>query len=530
MGLFSRSRSDGGGGGYLLGYGNRKKDYGAIDDDGLPVGGPDSPSLVPKLPSSLPLPRSSSPMATVSPRNHRFRAYDLEDVLEVDEEEAEELVDVPYSTLVRNYTLVPISSLLFLLALIVLFTTVWPITPPPTPDNPSPPPSSPPHPWWAPRPSYAGLLVGASAWIISYTLRIPIYALSTCFHSYISGVTVAISTVLAIALEEALRLGALVILGLKLDDPPASGSEEWDEIWPRTGDEAFQKTFWVAVGWAIVEVGWSIAQGYEQLALYRDVLPPSPSYIHNWLSSSVLIPQSATDSQHPGQELIESPIPSDSSESESISHRYVHSALKKSISPPGTLAPVRRGTSTGGGGTYPQTPNTARRPESALEAGLYGEALLDAEMRELINLQSRVELEMVYGVPPPNIPVFISVLQRIDSILLTVGLTLTISSVWLTQLAAVSEPSPSPSDFFSGAATTLVNVVHRHPPLSSVEIQAALWRTFPTYVVLTLLHASLALMWTEALPRIGVHTASYAALLVSLGVFFAGLGWWGALS
>lgn len=106
MGLFSGFRSSGGAG-YLLGNGKRKKDYGAIDDEGLPVGGPDSPSLVPKLPSPLPLPRSSSPMATISPRNHRFRAYDLEDVLEVDEEEAEELVDgelaldlsVPHRTL-----------------------------------------------------------------------------------------------------------------------------------------------------------------------------------------------------------------------------------------------------------------------------------------------------------------------------------------------------------------------------------------------------------------------------------------------
>lgn len=92
MGLFSGFRSSSGGG-YLLGGGKRKKDYGAIDDEGHPVGGPDSPSLVPRLPSTLPIPRSSSPMATVSPRNHRFRAYDLEDVLEVDEEEAEELVD-----------------------------------------------------------------------------------------------------------------------------------------------------------------------------------------------------------------------------------------------------------------------------------------------------------------------------------------------------------------------------------------------------------------------------------------------------
>lgn len=37
-------------------------------------------------------------------------------------------------------------------------------------------------------------------------------------------------------------------------------------------------------------------------------------------------------------------------------------------------------------------------------------------------------------------------------------------------------------------------------------------------------------MWALALPSIGVHSASYAALLLALGLFFAGLGYWDALS
>lgn len=96
----------------------------------------------------------------------------------------------------------------------------------------------------------------------------------------------ALSTLLSIALEEGLRLGALVILGLKLDDPPASGSEEWDETWPRTGDEAFQKTFWVAVGFAIVEVGWSIAQGYEQVSFRFPIFLSIPGPVPKTLSDS----------------------------------------------------------------------------------------------------------------------------------------------------------------------------------------------------------------------------------------------------
>jgi len=59
------------------------------------------------------------------------------------------------------------------------------------------------------------------------------------------------------------------------------------------------------------------------------------------------------------------------------------------------------------------------------------------------------------------------------------------------------------------------------------------WRvihtTVPVFAVVVLVHFLLSILWIEALPRIGVHTASYVGLLVSLTMFFAGLGYWGAL-
>ncbi|KAG8907954.1 hypothetical protein FRB99_001462 [Tulasnella sp. 403] len=489
MGLFSSS-SGPSLPSYLLGRSSQQQrsgGYGATDENQ-----PSSPSLVPKLPPTpRPSSRPSSPMMATSgmtsPRRDRLRPYDLEDLVEVDEEadEVEELVDVPYSTLVRNYTLVPISAYLFLGSLTVLFAIAWPSTS--DSNEPSGPASAP----WYPRPHLASLLVGASAWVVSYSLRVPLFLLSSCLATYADSLAISLSTVLHVALEEAMRLGALVLLGIRLGDGNSNrGDDEWG-LWPRPGDDAFRKTFYVAVGWAFVEVAWSVAQGYEQLALYRDLLPPSPSFLQQYYSGSHVVPDDV----------------SSSSESESISHRYVHAALKKSISPPESR---------------PRGPLS----RSSIDAGLYGEAALDAEMRELINLQSRTELEMVYGVPPPNIPVFISILQRIDSILLTIGLTLTISSVYLAQLANHSAPPPSESLPNSSPPSILVV----HPESTPAEIEAALTNTFPSYVVLTLLHGSLALMWTEALPRIGVHTASYTALVVSLGVFFAGLAWWGALN
>jgi hypothetical protein len=53
--------------------------------------------------------------------------------------------------------------------------------------------------------------------------------------------------------------------------------------------------------------------------------------------------------------------------------------------------------------------------------------------------------------------------------------------------------------------------------------------TLPAFILVVLVHFFLTSLWMEALPRIGVHTVSYVGLLVSLAIFFAGLGYWGAL-
>ncbi|KAG8931322.1 hypothetical protein FRC02_002870 [Tulasnella sp. 418] len=248
--------------------------------------------------------------------------------------------------------------------------------------------------------------------------------------------------------------------------------------YPDTQDDAFRQVFWFALGWALVEVVWSIAQGYEQLALYRDVLDGERDKT-KWETGS-----------------------DDDAEVESISHRFVHSAFK-SVTPP------------------EHSPYGQSRSLSILDPRANGHQVnLDSEMTQLINIQSRTELESVYGVPPPNIPVFIFILQRLDAMLLTIGLTLIVSSTYLSELIAhplTQLPSHHPSspepDF---------------PPRP--DVVAAALGTVPMYIILVLVHASLAMMWTEALPKIGIHTASYTALLIALGVFFVGLASWGALS
>jgi len=119
-------------------------------------------------------------------------------------------------------------------------------------------------------------------------------------------------------------------------------------------------------------------------------------------------------------------------------------------------------------------------------------SIVDEDLVQSIQLRDREALELVFGVPLPNIPVFISCLQRIDAQLLSMGFTLLVSAAY------VSEHRTS---LFRGTIFGLV----------------------------LLLHSILTVVWAEALPRIGIHTASYVSLLVAIGTFFAGLALWGAL-
>jgi len=151
--------------------------------------------------------------------------------------------------------------------------------------------------------------------------------------------------------------------------------------------------------------------------------------------------------------------------------------------------------------------------QNGVELGDAVQLALDHDLDRLVNLKAREELELVYGIPVIDIPVIITTLQRLDSILLSLGLSLLISHAYLS--SSISSPLHPVSAFSSMLPTTH----HGNRPLMI---------TFPIAVTV---HAALAMLYTPPiLPRIGVHTAAYISLLGALGVFFAGLGVWGALS
>ncbi|KAG8807681.1 hypothetical protein FRC17_004321, partial [Serendipita sp. 399] len=160
---------------------------------------------------------------------------------------------------------------------------------------------------------------------------------------------------------------------------------------------------------------------------------------------------------------------------------------------------------------------------------------LEAELSSFITRKQRAELEGVYGSPLPRIPSFLIALQRLDSILLSIGLTLLVSSAYLRALYLPPETHDSPDH--AGVVAGLLQTTKRAADGGSVrykqdwEVDWATIKdtTIPVFVIVVVVHFALSILWIEALPRIGVHTASYVGLLVSLTAFFAGLGYWNAL-
>lgn len=108
-----------------------------------------------------------------------------------------------------------------------------------------------------------------------------------------------------------------------------------------------------------------------------------------------------------------------------------------------------------------------------------------------------------------------------NAVLSSIGVCLLLTATYMQSSFAIpTPPSPTPPSFFKRDF-----VVSLHPPFASNQRLALI--TLPIFIVYILL----AMMHTPLiLPRIGIHTFVYVELLVSLGVFFGGLGVWDALS
>ena len=293
--------------------------------------------------------------------------------------------------------------------------------------------------------------------------------------------------------------------------------------------------WWLALGWSLAEVAAGVAQGYETLALYRDVLVPESNARE--LVASALAPSTWPLPQPPP------PPPATQngggSDNSPSPPRAADERLRESLS---------RGEDGGGGGgsgacaeVAGSPPVRGRQLQSASRSAWT--AASDAEIRlevdkdfdELVAVKAREELEELYGFPAivsrrpddplslsltvlffgggmQRVPVFVSCLLRVASILLSLGIVLLLSAGYITSPLALSPI----------AENELTAII---PPCWS---NGLFWGTF---LGVCAVNWCLSLLHTPVfLPRVGVHVVAYLGLLVGLGMLFAGLGVWDALS
>ncbi|KAF7321119.1 hypothetical protein HMN09_00199800 [Mycena chlorophos] len=279
------------------------------------------------------------------------------------------------------------------------------------------------------------ILIPAALFIFTHCLRPVLFTLPTLVVPE-SFATTLVSTALSTILTIVGRMVALILLLIR---PYAA----YDT--PTWHDPAFVRIWWAGLGWAAAEGIVAVAQGYAGLELYRDVLVPS----------STATPRAATPDSTEHQ-------PSSSTERTPLLPRLSS----------GSTIPIPKPLDASVVLTDPGTE-------------------LDNDLDQLLALKARDDLEDVLGIPLVYIPPFIPPLQRVNAVLLSLGLFLLLgAALFVSRLAA----------------TSLVGVA------------AA------AHVLLSALHAP------GVLPRVGLPSAAFVGAVVSLGVLFAGLGVWGGVS
>ena len=169
-----------------------------------------------------------------------------------------------YPRLIRLYTFVPFTSLLTWLLLGLFFPLTFIPTQPHRP-----------HPKFFPSP-LPEFITSAAFWTLSHQLRLPLFSLiSSLVKNSNSAIILHASSHMII--HNLLRLAILPILGIRNDV---------HHRFPTHTDYAFFRVWWVSLGWSSAEVVVAIWQGYEQLALYKDVMIP-PSRVKEFLRAAV---------------------------------------------------------------------------------------------------------------------------------------------------------------------------------------------------------------------------------------------------
>ncbi|TFK36606.1 hypothetical protein BDQ12DRAFT_686712 [Crucibulum laeve] len=421
---------------------------------------------------------------------------EVEEEWELDEElAAQGLYRGSYKRLMALYTLVPLTSTVSFIFMALLPTFAYPL------DRASP---RSPYPYvpYLPFP-LPELLTSIAFWSLSHLLRDPLFVISS-FISRPFRASVYVTTTLSTTFQTitSLFFSLIIIPILLIPHYNLAHHPTWE-------DTSFRRVWWVALGWAAAEAVVGVKQGYEGIGLYRDVLVTvrrSNGDLRKTSNATVKLDSAATvrprSGSGNGSPNTLAPGPS------SISRQ-----ASREVEPQ-TVAEGER------------QPLLTRKPTNEQQDFLIQTALeleVERDLEQLIALKNREELEEVYGMPFIDIPVFLSCLHRVNSILSSLGLFLLLSAAYMRSRFADFPLTPIP-----GGMRTSSWIPGLHDALEGGRSNTYLIITLPVVLALQLL---LAFLHTPLiLPRIGVQSFVYVNLLVSLGMFFAGLGIWEALS
>jgi len=371
---------------------------------------------------------------------------------------------------------VPVTFLLVWIVLAIAPLLLWP----------SPSSTTTPHAPYFPTP-LPELLLSISLFSLSHQLNPYLFAFAGVLFPHPTATSV-LGTALHVVLRTALRTAALPMLALTVPGGTATFRAP-----------AFQRVWWLGLGWSLAEVTAGIVQWYETLELYRDVLVPESDAHELVASATSTWPPTQPKTNESGRDSVSPPPAADEWLRESLSRGEDGGSGTEALG-----SPVR--------GRQQQQQATDRLSCVTNDAEIQLE--VDRDFDELVAVKAREELEELYGYPAIRVPVFVLCLLRIASILLSLGIILLLSAVYLASPLAIP---PVAEETFMKTRTI--------PPSWS---NGLFWGTF---LGVCAVNWSLSLLQSPVfLPRVGVHVVAYLGFLVGLGILFTGLGVWDALS
>ncbi|GAA6005746.1 hypothetical protein JCM11491_003993 [Sporobolomyces phaffii] len=312
--------------------------------------------------------------------------------------------------------------------------------------------------------------LGVVSWLAGETLREVVVELCTTEHvdavartdgevELVRKKSTVLPAVVHSVAQEVLRVGAIYLVVALLPavpPPPPPAPSSVLRRSPRDPLPPLDTLFWSAIffslGWAFVEIVWGSRGFWKQLDCYEDVLGPE------------LEPERYLDEEERVQVLEGTGL--------------------LGASTNGRAEPdAGYGTCGNNESAFATTTTTTDRDEREMDD-------FEAKLREV----QRDEIEQQLGVPLYEIPIFVTFIWRLDSILLSLVFTLFLSLPFRTT-------SPSLVAF----------------PL------------VPTFVFVALVHAVLSALWVTKVKKTGIAAVSYASLVTLVGLTFASLGAWGVL-